>query len=236
MQLSDDSIWHLCHPGVADGLKDRDRLRDPRTGYPLPMITPFLESKYIVNGKSAGLSVASYDLRIAHDLTLGPHPGYRLQAGIRRALFAVKAVRERRAERSRNGETAMTIIMEEPDDLDMMLPGLSMAMEDSPPPFALAHTIENFAMPLDVSGQICDKSTYARMGLSCFNTFFDPGFIGNGTLELVNLSSETIVIRAGDPICQIVFNRLDKPVAQGYTGKYQYQPKQPVPAIMEGTG
>lgn len=196
-QLNGNSIWNLCHDGVSDSLKERDRLHDPKTGRSLPMITPFLETKLVINGKSAGLSVASYDLRIAHDLTLGPHPGYFVRTGL--------------------GVPLSLII-------------------DTPPPFALAHTIENVAIPLNVSGYVCDKSTYARMGVSCFNTLFDPGFIGNCTLELVNLSSETIIIRAGDPICQMVFHKLDQAADRGYEGKYQYQPSRPMPAMLEGTG
>ena len=39
-----------------------------------PMIHPFAPEKTVVNGKSYGLSHASYDCRIAHDLVLGVHP------------------------------------------------------------------------------------------------------------------------------------------------------------------
>ena len=170
MQLSGKSIHKLCAPGLTVA----GRLIDIDTGEPLPMISPYVPTKRVANGKSYGLSVASYDLRIAHDLTLRPSD------------------------------------------------------------FKLAHTLEDFALPLNVSGQVCDKSTYARLGLSCFNTFFDPGFKGNGTLELVNLSPRTIEIKAGDPICQMVFFWIDG-ITEGYSGKYQHQPKEPVPAILEGT-
>ena len=171
-----------------------------------PMISPFVPEKRILNGKSYGLSAASYDLRIAHDLVLGPHPGHVLVDLLQAAPVQYPGVAL--------GDLCKSVM---------------------PPCFALAHTVEDFAMPDNVSGQICDKSTYARMGVSCFNTFFDPGFRGNGTLELVNLSANVIVIRAGDPICQIVFNWLDVPTDRPYEGKYQDQPRAPVAAIMEAT-
>lgn len=209
MQLSARSIRSLCVPD-DQGQWSAKCLRHPKTGEPTPMIAPFLGEKQIINGKSAGLSVASYDLRIAHDLTLEPHPGFLLLAALEAAPAshpsASLSVLRRYAETHATARC-----------------------------FALAHTIEDFAMPLSVSAQVCDKSTYARMGISCFNTFFDPGFVGNGTLEVVNLSHRTIIIRAGDPICQLVFNWVDQDVEHGYAGKYQYQPKQAVAAILEET-
>ena len=59
-QLSAQSIRKLSSPHVSWDTK--------------PMIHPFLEEKTVINGMSAGLSAASYDLRIGHDLTLGPNP------------------------------------------------------------------------------------------------------------------------------------------------------------------
>lgn len=136
-----------------------------RLGY-LGMITPFTDEKVVVNGTSYGLSAASYDVRIAHDLTLAP------------------------------GQAS------------------------------LAHTIEDFHMPRNVCAFVVDKSTYARRFMSAMNTLIDPGFIGNLTLELVNHGPERIVIKSGDPICQIVFHFLDEPTERPYVGKYQHQTKE----------
>jgi dCTP deaminase len=206
MQLSSQSIHRLCVETPRRGVEDW--LRHPTTGRPMPMIAPFLAQKTIINGKSAGLSSASYDLRIAHDLVLEPSPGYLLLT----ALEHVSVARP---------DAALALLKRHHE-------AKSYASA-----FAIAHTIENFALPLNVSAQVCDKSTYARMGVSCFNTFFDPGFIGNATLEIVNLSSKTIVIRSGDPICQLIFNWLDEPTDWAYAGKYQFQPALPVEAILE---
>jgi len=104
-----------------------------------------------------------------------------------------------------------------------------------PQAFMLASTMERFLIPDDVLGFAMDKSTWARRGLSLFNTVLEAGWSGHLTLELTNHSSEALLIRSGMPIAQIVFHRLDEPTEQPYpaTGKYQGQPARPVPAILE---
>lgn len=168
------------------------------------MISPFSDKKQVVNGKSWGLSAASYDIRIAHDLVLGPHPGFMLN----------KLILSR-------------------DHTDVALEEYKEALTDLPPSFALANSIEDFCMPHDVVGYVCDKSSYARVMVSAFNTLFDPGFQGNATLELVNLGDQIVEIKRGDPICQIAFHWLDEATDRPYSGKYQFQPARPVPAIHE---
>ena len=39
----------------------------------------------------------------------------------------------------------------------------------------------------------------AKLNLSAFNTYIDPGFTGNLPLELVDFGPEEIYIKAGDP-------------------------------------
>lgn len=94
--------------------------------------------------------------------------------------------------------------------------------------FALASTFEYFKMLDFVAGQVLDKSSWARQGLSCFNTWIDPGFEGFMTLELVNHGYSTLDIKAGEPIAQIVFFHVDQKVTP-YMGKYQYQHAEPIP-------
>jgi len=100
--------------------------------------------------------------------------------------------------------------------------------------FALASTMEYFSMPDDVLGIVHDKSTWARRGLAAQNTVIEPGWRGWLTLELTNhLSADTgscIVLQAGMPIVQIIFHLVDNPVDKPYDGKYQDQPRGPVPA------
>lgn len=94
--------------------------------------------------------------------------------------------------------------------------------QDYPPHYALAHTVEDFHMPDDVCGTVVDKSSFARVFVSAFNTLIDPGFVGNLTLELVNLSNEPVFIEAGSPICQIMFHQLDAPTERPYGPKDKY--------------
>lgn len=98
--------------------------------------------------------------------------------------------------------------------------------------FKLASTVERFAMPLDVMGVVHDKSSWARQGLSVFNTVIEPGWSGWLTLELVYHGHDLLMVPDGAPIAQVVFHRLDAPV-EGYAGKYQNQADEPVRAILE---
>lgn len=97
----------------------------------------------------------------------------------------------------------------------------------------LGSTVERFAMPDYVKAGVHDKSSWARRGISVKNTVIEPGWRGYLTLEIVNDTWLPIRIRAGDPIAQLIFSRLDFPTDQPYRGKYQDQRAGPVPAIDE---
>ena len=97
-----------------------------------------------------------------------------------------------------------------------------------PGEFLLVSTNERVNLPHHVCASVLDKSSWARRGLSVFNTHFDPGFRGYPTLELVNLGPDTIEIFSGEPICQFKFELLDYTTVMPYTGKYQDQPSYPV--------
>lgn len=94
--------------------------------------------------------------------------------------------------------------------------------------FALASAVEEFRMPTNLVGIVHDKSTWARRGLSVFNTVIEPGWKGFLTLELVYHGEDELVIPAGSGIAQVVFHKLVQ--EQAYTGKYQNQANKPVPA------
>lgn len=95
--------------------------------------------------------------------------------------------------------------------------------------FTLASAIEEFQMPTNLVGIVHDKSTWARRGLSVFNTVIEPGWKGFLTLELVYHGSNTLVIPAGSGIAQVVFHKIACDAAYG--GKYQNQENKPVHAI-----
>lgn len=180
-------------------------IRSLCVGVEHPMLSEFSDAKIVVNGKSYGNSAASYDVRIDHDLTLGVNPAFLIQEAILDGTLA---------------DPYMQDILK-----DKLL--------ENPPMTALANTVEDFWMPDNVVAYVVDKSTYARVFTSAFNTLIDPGFKGNLTLELVNFGDKPVVYKKGDPVCQIVFHWLDKTTDRPYAGKYQHQERKPQPAILE---
>ena len=95
--------------------------------------------------------------------------------------------------------------------------------------FVIASAIEEFQMPSNLMGVVHDKSTWARKGLSVFNTVIEPGWRGFLTLELVYHGWEDLHIPAGTGIAQVIFHA--KACSAEYDGKYQNQPDRPVEAI-----
>ena len=94
--------------------------------------------------------------------------------------------------------------------------------------FTLASAIEEFDMPDCLVGIVHDKSTWARKGLSVFNTVIEPGFKGGLTLELVYHGNTELYIPAGSGIAQVLFHKISRPAR--YEGKYQFQSSDPEPA------
>ena len=99
----------------------------------------------------------------------------------------------------------------------------------SPGRFTIASAIEEFDMPPNLAGVVHDKSTWARLGLSMFNTVIEPGFKGGLTLELVYHGRTPLHIQAGAGIAQVIFYRTT--AGASYDGKYQGQSTDPTPAI-----
>ena len=97
--------------------------------------------------------------------------------------------------------------------------------------FTIASTFEYFEMPNNLVAIVHDKSTWARLGLSVFNTVIEPGWRGWLTLELVYHRWWPLTIPAGAGIAQVIFHELREPASYG--GKYQDQPNAPVKAIRE---
>lgn len=116
------------------------------------------------------------------------------------------------------------------------LPSMSHRIRDAgecmgwrPGRFILASAIEEFDMPNTLVGIVHDKSTWARYGLSVFNTVIEPGWRGRLTLELVYHGSTELHLPSGTGIAQVVFHQVTNPAQ--YQGKYQDQADRPVPAI-----
>lgn len=103
----------------------------------------------------------------------------------------------------------------------------------APGDFLLASTVERIELPNDIMGMLVDKSTWARQALSVFNTVFEPGWHGFPTIELVNLGQKALKLPQACPIAQMVFMQLNQPTEQPYSGKYQNQKQEPIPAKWE---
>ena len=96
-----------------------------------------------------------------------------------------------------------------------------------PHSFILGSTIETVEIPSDIVARVEGRSSIGRLGLTIHVTagFIDPGFKGNITLEIANLSNNSIVLHKGMRICQIVFEEIEPPtILYGEAGnKYQLQ-------------
>lgn len=97
--------------------------------------------------------------------------------------------------------------------------------------FILASAMEKFQMPPHLVGVVHDKSTWARRGLSVFNTVIEPGWNGFLTLELVYHGHQPLEIPAGAGIAQVLFHHISAPAH--YSGKYQDQIDEPVAAMLD---
>ena len=95
--------------------------------------------------------------------------------------------------------------------------------------FTIASAIELFDMPKNMVGIVHDKSTWARHGLSVFNTCIEPHWKGYLTLELVYHGNGILHIPAGSGIAQVLFHFTSNDAE--YSGKYQNQADRPVESI-----
>ncbi len=95
-----------------------------------------------------------------------------------------------------------------------------------PNSFALAETIEEFAIPRDVLAICVGKSTYARCGIIVNVTPLEPQWRGKVTIEISNTTPLPAKIYANEGIAQMIFIKADRVCAVSYAdkqGKYQDQ-------------
>lgn len=82
----------------------------------------------------------------------------------------------------------------------------------------LATTAEEIGLGDEHAAIVDGKSSMGRRFLliHCTAGFLDPGFCGDVTLELKNLSSEVILLTVGQKIAQVKFFRGDSPAERVY--------------------
>lgn len=173
-----------------------------------PPIVGMATEKLKAHGTSYGLSEAGYDIRLKQDLRFYP-PDLQDAIGAMNGNFFGWRIKELFMGRIHVDNSNESIIGR----------------------FTLASAIEEFDMPTDLIGVVHDKSTWARQGVSVFNTVIEPGWKGFLTLEIVFHGNEPVHIPAGSGIAQVVFHQLQNPAE--YNGKYQNQKDEPVPSKWE---
>lgn len=89
----------------------------------------------------------------------------------------------------------------------------------------LLSTRERITVPAHFQGEIHGRSSLARKGVLIHISagFIDPGFEGQITLECINVSPDPVDLMPGDRVAQIVFQSLDRPAENPYSGRYQGQ-------------
>lgn len=179
-----------------------------------------LEEKVRFKGTSHGLAEAGYDLRISQEIHFFPPDTMKLFDLIRNQKKPLSSL----------------LNQKEADDLAKAHLGYCRVIhatgkeEEFIGRFVLASATEEFDMPSDLVGQIKDKSTWARQGLSVFNTVVEPKWRGYLTLELVFHGNDPVVIEAEQGISQALFGRLQEDGDYG-DGKYQNAAEGPQKAL-----
>jgi dCTP deaminase len=169
----------------------------------LAPIENMASAKILSHGVSFGLSEAGYDIRIKQGI-----------------LF------------TRNWWGRRIVEVIDPDRVDIGHPDL-IAVTRKKGRFALASAIERFQMPPTHMAIVHDKSSWARYGLSVFNTVIEPGWKGYLTLELAYKGQGSLFVPPGSGIAQVIFHEVSQPMF--YKGRYQDQPNRPIPPINSGS-
>lgn len=90
--------------------------------------------------------------------------------------------------------------------------------------FWLGSTKETLSLPDDLMAFVELRSTWARKGFMLPPTIVDAGFVGNLTLEIINMmdSPDDSDLPIGQPFAHLIFAKTTSPCVS-YKGKYQGQ-------------
>ena len=90
-----------------------------------------------------------------------------------------------------------------------------------PKEYELVATLETVELDLNIVAFMHIRSSLAREGIIGSFAVIDPGFRGQLTLHLQNVSNKEITIKEKERIVQIVFHNLSGKANKGYNGSYQ---------------
>ena len=97
----------------------------------------------------------------------------------------------------------------------------SKTMVLKPKQYVLVATLETVELGLNVAAFLHIRSSLAREGIIGSFAVVDPGFRGQLTLNLHNVSDKEVTLNEGERIVQIVFHSLGSTAKKGYNGSYQ---------------
>lgn len=96
----------------------------------------------------------------------------------------------------------------------------------APGEFLLCCSLETVCVPLDACAALYSKSSTGRRGIEHLHAgWIDPGFCGQLTWELKNVTPALAVLTVGARLMQMVVTQLAAPATVSYaeTGRYQGQ-------------
>jgi dCTP deaminase len=96
-------------------------------------------------------------------------------------------------------------------------------IELKPGDFALGITKEQIKLPDNMCGWLSGRSRFARLGLLVHITaaFVQPGINNKQVLEMRNVSPNTLVVKAGTKVCQLIIERTEGKAR--YKGRFRKQ-------------
>lgn len=99
----------------------------------------------------------------------------------------------------------------------------------APDDFILANTMQYVEIPSNMAGMCTGRSSIGRLGISIHVTagFIDPGFKGTITLEIKNISKNTVILYPKQRIAQLLLFEINEPehtyATKKGSGKYMGQ-------------
>jgi dCTP deaminase len=93
------------------------------------------------------------------------------------------------------------------------------SVELKPRAMILGKTVEKIELPPNIAGRLEGRSSFARLGLAIHVTssFIQPGSRNHQILEIVNLSKQDILIKAGMRVSQVIFEELKSNTSKPYS-------------------
>jgi len=89
-----------------------------------------------------------------------------------------------------------------------------------PGQYYLVQTVESINTPLDLMPEVFTRTSLFRAGLLLLNSKTDPGYKGQLTMGLTNLSPFPVRLQMGVRICNIIFHQI-KGKTVSYRGQHQ---------------